>query len=414
MLGSDPDSRFFLVWGLTPIFFGGGMARTIIIQAEEQVVCPECNHRFQLTEGISRQAIERHAGELERSLAEHKKKLEAQVAAEAKAQFEIERKALNEALSAKDGTLARFRTEELTLRRQLHEAEDARKNRDLEYQRKLDAERKKIEAQARAAASEEVGRREAQWKAQLESAQREAADLKRKLEQGSQQLQGEALELSLEALLKGAFPLDEILPVPKGVNGADLIQRVRSPSGVVCGTILWEAKQTKGWQPAWLRKLKDQQREIGAELAVIVTAVMPKDAREPFLREADVWVSRFEAARPLAEALRAMLVEVHRQREANLGRSEKAEVLYNYLCSPQFAQRLKAVYDGITAQRQDLEAEKAAMARIWKKREAQLGRMQDGMLAVVGDLQGLSDSALPELDAVAALLPAAELEVLTP
>src|ERR1700704_2805253 len=150
------------------------MARTIIIQAEEQVVCPECNHRFQLTEGISRQAIERHAGELERSLAEHKKKLEAQVAAEAKAQFEIERKALNEALSAKDGTLARFRTEELTLRRQLHEAEDARKNRDLEYQRKLDAERKKIEEQARSAVSEELNRREAQWKAQLDSAQREA------------------------------------------------------------------------------------------------------------------------------------------------------------------------------------------------------------------------------------------------
>src|SRR5882762_5142552 len=379
------------------------MARTIIIQAEEPVVCPQCNHRFQLTEGISRQAIERHAGELERSLAEHKKRLEAQIAAEAKAQFDLQLKALNEALSAKEGTLARFRTEELALRKQLREAEDARKNQDLEYQRKLDAERKKIEEHARAAAGEEVGRREAQWKAQLDSAQREAADLKRKLEQGSQQLQGEALELSLEGLLKAAFPFDEIVPVPKGVNGADLIQRVRSPTGLVCGTILWEAKQTKAWQPAWLRKLKDEQQAIGAEMAVIVTAAMPKETREPFLREADVWVARFDAARPLAEALRAMLVEVHRQREANLGRSEKAEVLYNYLCSAQFAQRLKAVYDGITAMRQELDAEKAAMARLWKKREAQLGRMQDGMLAVVGDLQGLSDSALPELDAVAAL-----------
>src|SRR5260221_12565631 len=186
------------------------MARTIIIQAEEQVVCPECNHRFQLTEGISRQAIERHAGELERSLAEHKKKLEAQVAAEAKAQFDIERKALNEALSAKDGRPARFRTEELTLRSQLREAEDARKNQDLEYQRKLDAERKKIEEHARSAAGEDLARREAQWKAQLDSALRKAADLERKLEQGSQHLQGEALELSLEALLKSAFPLDEI------------------------------------------------------------------------------------------------------------------------------------------------------------------------------------------------------------
>ena len=387
------------------------MARTIIVAADEQVACPKCDRRFPLSEGISRQAIERHAGELERSLAEHKKKLEAQLAAEAKAQLDIQLKAMNEALSAKEGALARFRAEELALRKQLREAEDARKNQDLEYQRKLDAERKQIEEQARSAASEEVGRREAQWKAQLESAQREAADLKRKLEQGSQQLQGEALELSLEALLKSAFPLDEILPVPKGVNGADLVQRVRSPSGLVCGTILWEAKQTKAWQSAWLRKLKDEQREIGAELAVIVTAAMPKDrggnCGEPFLREADVWVARFDAARPLAEVLRASLVELHKQRQANLGRNEKAELIYNYFCSPQFAQRLKSVYEGFASMREELEAEKAAYARIWKKREAQLPRMQDGLLGVVGDLQGIGQDAFPALDGVAAL-PAAE------
>ena len=379
------------------------MARTIIVEAEEKVACPKCSQRFPLSEGLSRQAIERHAGELERVLAEGRKKLEAQLAAEAKAQFDTQVKAMNEALSAKDGALAKFRSEELALRRQLRELDEARKNQDLEYQRKLDEERKRIEDKAHAALSEEFSRKEAQFRLQMESVQRELADAKRKAEQGSQQLQGEALELSLEALLKAAFPLDEILPVPKGVNGADLIQRVRSPSGLVCGTILWEAKQTKAWQPAWLRKLKDEQQEIGAELAVIVTAAMPKDAREPFLREADVWVARFDAARPLAEALRAMLVEVHRSREANLGRAEKAELLYNYLCSPQFAQRVKAVADGIAAMRQDLDAEKAAMARLWKKREAQLGRMQDGVLAVVGDLQGLSESALPELDAVAAL-----------
>src|SRR3989442_1194427 len=233
--------------------------------------------------------------------------------------------------------------------------------------------------------------------------ERQAADRERKREQGSQQLQGEAFELSLEALLKGAFPLDEILPVAKGVNGADLIQRVRSPSGLVCGTILWEAKQTKAWQPAWLRKLKDEQQAIGAELAVIVTATMPRDAREPFLREADVWVARFDAARPLAEALRATLIEVHRQRQANLGRSEKVELLYNYLCSPQFTQRMKSVVEGFAAIRQDLEAEKMAMARIWKKREAQLVRMSDGLLGVVGDLQGIGQETLPQLESIAAL-----------
>ncbi|HSB48779.1 MAG TPA: DUF2130 domain-containing protein, partial [Burkholderiales bacterium] len=166
---------------------------------------------------------------------------------------------------------------------------------------------------------------------------------------------------------------------------------------------------------AWLRKLKDEQHELGAEFGVIVTAAMPKDrsgtCAEPFLRESDVWVARFDAARPLAELLRSTLVELHKQRQANAGRSEKMELLYNYICSPQFAQRLKTVYDGFVTMREELEAEKAALARIWKKREAQLTRMQDGLLSVVGDLQGIGEEALPALDSVAALPAAEEIEV---
>src|SRR5229473_3145415 len=331
------------------------MARTIIVDGGEKIACPKCNHGFPLSEGISRQTIERYAEDFERSVAAHRKKLEAELAAEAKAQFDQQRKALNEALGAKEGELARFRSEELQLRRHLRELEEADKNRDVEYQRRLDEE----------------------------------------------------LELSLEALLRNAFPLDEIVPVPKGMNGADLLQHVHSPSGHCCGTIIWEAKQTKAWQPAWLRKLKDDQQAIGAELAVIVTAAMPRDGSgrsgEPFMREADVWIVRFDAARPLAEALRAMLLELHKARQANLGRAEKMELVYNYICSPQFTQRVKSVVDGFAAMRQDLEAEKMAVARMFKKRESQLTRMSDGLLGVVGDLQGIGQESLAQLDSIAAL-----------
>jgi hypothetical protein len=146
---------------------------------------------------------------------------------------------------------------------------------------------------------------------------------------------------------------------------------------------------------------------MGAEAAVLVTAAMPKEAREPFLRESDVWIARFDAARPLAEALRAALIEMQRLRQANLGRSEKAELLYSYLCSPQFAQRMRAAVEGFAAMRADLEAEKAAMRRIWKKRESQLARMSDGLLGVVGDLQGIGQETLPQLEGIAAL-PGAE------
>jgi hypothetical protein len=374
-----------------------------MIDGAAKVACPKCSHHFPLSDGLSRQAIERHEEEFERVLLDQKKALEQRLAAEAKRQFETERKALAEALAAKEGALSKFRDEELQLRRQLRETDDARKSQEVEYQRKLDEERKRIEAQARLAAGEEFGRREAQLKAQIESAQREATDLKRKLESGAVQFQGEGLEVSLEALLRAAFPFDEIVPVPKGMNGADLLQRVRAPSGACCGTIIWEAKQTKAWQPLWLRKLKDDQQAVGAEAAVIVTASMPKDTREPFVRESDVWIARFDAARPLAEALRLTLLELHKSRVANQGRSEKMERLYSYICSPQFTQRVKSVVEGFALMRQELEAEKMAAVRMFKKREMQLTRMTEGLLCVVGDLQGIGEASLAQLDTVAAL-----------
>ncbi len=430
------------------------MPRMIIVEATEEVACPKCSHAFALSEGISRQAIERHAEDFEHSLAQRAKELEASLAADAKRraereaaqqvgalkealaaaeaaaksskaqlekarteaaataaaaareQFELELKSANEALAAKEDVLQKFRTEELALRRQLREIEEARKNQELDYQRKLDEERSRIQEAARTALADEFARKEAQMRVQMESVQRELADAKRKLEQGSQQLQGEALECGLEEMLRAAFPLDEIVEVPKGVNGADLLQRVRSPSGPLCGTIVWEAKQTKAFQPAWLQKLKDDQQAVGAELAVLVTSAMPKEQNgvrsgEPFVRQADVWITSFAAARPLAEALRGTLVEMHKLRQANLGRNEKMALVYEYICSPQFAQRVKSVVEGFRVMREELEAERAAMTRIWKKREMQLTRMTSGILGVVGDLQGIGEDSVAQLQSIA-------------
>ena len=412
------------------------MSRNVIVGAEEGVICPKCQHQFPLEQGISGQTIERHARDFEQTLAEEarrraEKESAQQVAAvkaqlaetdkalkESRAQIEkvredaaraareaqqTEMKSLQEANKAKDEALARARGGELDLRRQLREAEDAKKNSEVEYQRKLDAERKRIAEHERAVAGEEAARQILQLRTQMEQAQREAADLKRKLEQGSQQVQGEALELGLEGILREAFPLDRIEQVPKGITGADLLQRVCSLSGQPCGTIIWEVKQTKAWQPAWLQKLKDDQRAVGAEIAAIVTATMPRDCVEPFVRQSDVWITSIAAARSVAEALRATLIEVHRLRQANAGRSEKMELLYNYVCSHQFAQRMKAVVDSAAAMRRELDEEKRAYGRIWQKRERQIDRLAGGMVAIVGDLQGIGEGALPQLESIAAL-----------
>ena len=224
------------------------MTKTIMVDAAEEVVCPKCSHAFPLSEGISRQTIERYADEFERSLARRRKELEADLAIEAKRraerdaaqslaalkeqlaaaearanashaqlerareeakaaakeQFETELRAAREALAAKDSSLSNFRTAELELRRQLRELAEKAQNQDVDFARKLDEARKTIEATTRASIGDEFSQKEARLRAQIESAQREAADLKRKLEQGSQQTQGEALELSLEAMLTAA------------------------------------------------------------------------------------------------------------------------------------------------------------------------------------------------------------------
>lgn len=412
------------------------MNRKVILEADEEVACPKCRHQFSLQEGISRHAIDHHAQEFERSLAaqvklrseresaqqlaalktelaESTKALEvskAQIekvrtdsARAAREALDTELKSLQEINRARDEALEKARGSELALRRQLREAEDAKKNADLEFQRKLDGERRQIAERERVAATLDADRRVAQIKTQMEQAQREAADLKRKLEQGSQQVQGETLELGLGAMLREAFPLDRIEEVPKGMTGADLLQRVSSVSGQTCGTIIWEIKQTKAWQPAWLQKLKDDQRAVGAEIAVIVTATMPKDSAEPFMRQGDVWITSIAAARSVAEALRATLMEMHKLRQANAGRSEKMELVYSYVCSPQFAQRMKAVVDSVVAMRRELDDERRAYTRVWQKRERQIERLSGGMVAIVGDLQGIGEGTLPQLESIAAL-----------
>jgi hypothetical protein len=164
---------------------------------------------------------------------------------------------------------------ELEARKRARELDERAKNLDLEAARKLDAERHKIQEEASRRADEEYGLKLAEKEKQIQDAKKVNEELKRKLEQGSQQIQGEVLELQLEEMLRSAFPMDHIEPVPKGVNGADVIHKVLTRSGRLCGTIVWESKRTKAWSDGWLQKLKEDQRKLTAEIAVLVSEALP-------------------------------------------------------------------------------------------------------------------------------------------
>jgi len=419
------------------------VGRKIIVDAFDTVACPHCGKDFALQDAIAQQLIERYETEYEAMLAGERRQLREalvadaeraaarrfseqieqlqvqlqqsvvardrlkaqleatarQAAEEARRELAAEAQALKDALGEREQRLAAYRESELTLRREKAALEERQKELALEVQRQVDTERQRIEHTT----AETYRLREAEWRKKIDDAQRANEDLKRKLEQGSQQLQGEVLELELEELLGAAFPFDGIEPVRKGARGADVIQTVRLRSGSVCGRIVWETKRAENWSNAWVGKLKDDQQAAGGELAVLVSTAFPAGIEEPMVMYEGIWLVRPDLVRALAEALRTVLIESQRQKGISAGKGESMEALYNYITSAQFAQKIRAVVDAYEQMRSDLEKEKAAMQRLWKKREGQLERITSNMLGMCGELQGVSRQALPQLDDIGLL-----------
>jgi hypothetical protein len=231
----------------------------------------------------------------------------------------------------------------------------------------------------------------------IASMQKQIEDLKRKAEQGSQQLQGEVQELELEALLSAKFPRDTIQPVPKGEHGGDVLQIVLGPTGQPCGTILWETKRTKNWSDGWLTKLRDDQRSAKAEIAVIVSQTLPKSV-EAFGLIDHVWITDPRSVVPVAVALRQMLVEVASARQASEGQLTKTEMIYQYLTGPRFRQRLEAIVEAFSSMQEDLDKEKRAITKQWAKREEQIERVMQATVGMYGDLQGIAGKSLKEIE----------------
>lgn len=420
------------------------MSQKIIISADEPITCPKCRHHFALDQGITRQTIEGYESEFEQAFAAQRKEMEDAMAKEAerkaskhfadqilklkeelgdtrkaekearaliaKTQAEAKVKALEEfaqekksfvdELAEKETKLKQFRQQELDLRKQKKELEAQKANVELDLQRKLDTERARMTEQIGQQEAQKFSLIEAEYRKKIEDAQKANEDLRRKLDQGSQQLQGEVLELELEHMLGSVFLHDLIEEVKKGQRGADVIQTVRTPMGKICGKIIWEAKRAENWSDKWLQKLKDDQQIANADIAAIVTTVMPKGVTDSFCRIGDVWVVSPLVMRPVAETLRVILLEAQRLKLVNTGRNEKMEQLYNYLSSAQFAQRVRTMLEGFEAMRTDLESEKRAMQRIWAKRQTQIERVTGSMVTVVGELQAIAQEQLPQLDSV--------------
>ena len=342
----------------------------------------------------------------EAALVAREQGLETRIAQEAQARaqelFASDRQELEQRLAQQGHVISELRSAELSLRAQKLALEDRAAGLEVEVARKLDSGRTELETRVRTQERERAEFERADLQKRLDDVNAQLAEAQRKTQQGSQQLQGEVLELTLQSGLERSFPLDTIDEVKKGARGGDVIQRVLTRNGQAAGILLWEAKRARDWSAQWVTKLKEDMRSCGADLGVLVITgtALPKDW-EPgqlFGLHEDIWITSWTTALQLAVVLRAGLLDLHKQRLVSAGKGEKMEAVYDYLTSSQFAHKLKAVYGTFYRMRQELEAEKSQTLQRWARREKQLQTGIAELVGVAGDIQGLAQQDLPLLE----------------
>ncbi|MEO6231719.1 MAG: DUF2130 domain-containing protein [Ferruginibacter sp.] len=278
---------------------------------------------------------------------------------------------------------------------------------ELTLQKKLQEERTVISEQIRKHEHEKNELKETafqlklkEMQLQLDEQKKLAEEMKRRAEQGSMQRQGEVQELLLEEILKENFPFDFIEEVGKGVEGADCMQVVRNNIGVECGRIIYESKRTKTWNNSWLEKLKNDKRNRGADVAILVTQVFPRDM-ERFGEREGIWLCNFNEVNSVAHLLRNGILKIHEIQKIEENKGDKMQLLYNYLTGNEFKGQVEAIVEGFMAMKTGIAKERIQMEKIWKEREKQLEKVllnTSGMYGSVKGIAGTSVGNIPLLD----------------
>jgi hypothetical protein len=403
------------------------------MQNIRNITCPNCSHTFELEEVLAKKLEEKSRAEMEsfkkqllmgyeakekqleqeRLSFEDKKKKENEifkqrlekaildkekdVKLKIKEEYENQLLSQTKELEEKSKQLRFLKEKEIELARMQRKMEEQGKEIELKYEQLLNQQIKEREEAIQKRIQEAMDMRLKEKDKQLDDQKKLIEEMKRKADQGSMQMQGEVMELAIEDLLSRAFPHDIISEVPKGIRGADSIQTIINKLMQPCGKIIFESKRTKTFSDAWVQKLKQDQMEAGAELAVLVTEAMPKDLID-FGEYNGIWVCSYSQLTSLVYVLRQILIRTHMERAAQENKGEKIEILYNYLTSVEFKNQITSIVEGFGIMKEDLEKEKRAMKNIWKKREKQIEIIMDNTINMHGSIRGIAGSAIPSID----------------
>jgi len=403
------------------------------------ITCPKCNHQFEPGESIReeiqnelrkqmvewqktkdleyknkeaplQQQLENREIEFNKILIEQKQKLQTElensiqqrIAADFENKLQLLQKSemeTREKLRIANEKEIQFLQKEQALQQKETELE-------LTIQRKLLDEREKIKHELLQVEQEKMNLKEEQYQLRMKELEKQIEDqkklvdeMKRRAEQGSMQLQGEVQELLLEDVLRNTFPFDVISEVGKGVKGADCIQTVRNQMANTCGKIIYESKRTKDFNKEWIEKIKIDMRNLGADVAVIVTQAMPKEM-DRFGEKEGIYICTFSEVRSVALLLRNALIKIAEAKKSQENKGEKMTMLYDYLTGAEFGEQWKAISEGFIQMKLSIQQERIAMEKLWKAREKQLEKVLLNAAHIKGSVEGIAGSGAVNLNLI--------------
>lgn len=336
---------------------------------------------------------------LEAQIKEEKKVIELRLKSKLREEQSEQFNALQKELNEKSEQIKELNRTKAEIEKLKREKAELKEIAEVEAQKKLSetllTEREKIKKSE--ADKNELRFKELQM--QLEAQKKLTEEMKRKQDQGSMQMQGEVQELAIEEWLAAKFPLDTIEEIKKGARGGDCIQIVHTRTEQNCGSIYYESKRTKDFQPSWIEKFKADIRDKGANIGVLVTEVMPSDMDRFGLREG-IWICNYEEFKGLCTVLRESIIKINNAISTQENKGDKMDMLYDFLTSNTFRMQIEAIVEGFTQMKSDLESEKRSMQRIWKQRDKQIEKVVTNTIDMYGSIKGIAGNAIQSVKAL--------------
>lgn len=375
------------------------------------IKCPNCQHEFEPNDSIREEVQKELRNKMTEWQKQQQQKLDEQLISERNkiqkeaetllrksiaAEFENKFNLQDQINKENEEKLKQARQQQLEFLQKEQQLKNKEAELELELQKKMNAEREKLQVDIKAqqdqkltAIENEYKLREKQWEEKFEAQKKLADEMKRKAEQGSMQMQGEVQEIALEEMLRTAFPFDMVTEVGKGIRGADCILTVRNNFGQECGKIIFESKRTKDFGGDWIEKLKSDLRNVQADAGVIVSQALPKEING-FGEKDGVWICGFNEVRPVVQMLRDGIIKISAALRSQENKGDKMTLLYNYLTSSEFAEQWRAIREGFMSMKISIQKERDAMEKLWKAREKQLEKVLLNATHIRGSIDSIS------------------------